>query len=488
MAKPMRSFRLKTVLLTVILSSALLASTGVIGWRLLHKEFQDTLDAKILLPGQRITEYHGWKSDWKHFETTIDTLIGQDWKKDRILKVRSNMYKRGTVYKSDNWPENFPQEDIPRFEALQDRVHMVEQGDNPGLIRYSLLDAPHLYTVSAGNSHWRMATLANPELSLYIGINLDSFHANIRKLRTFYFGALIIVVIAIGVGAYWIANRALKPVNAIAQTAKSTTSKELSQRISPSDQFDQEFDSLIAVINEMMERLEKSFRQTMRFSSDASHELKTPLAIIQSEISTRLQKCEPESIEQQTLTRLLEEVERLKRIIRSLFLLSQADAGKMPLTLETYDFSEQLEAFTNDAKILSEDIGLSIEATIEPGLHVHADHLMLGQVIQNLISNAIKHNEVGGFVKWQLRSQNGQLSFTIENSGTPIPVEDRPHIFDRFYRGRQKRSGNAPGLGLGLSLAREIALAHHGNLALVHTNATSTRFDLTLAQKSSPRV
>lgn len=277
-----------------------------------------------------------------------------------------------------------------------------------------------------------------------------------------------------------ISSRALKPVDAIAHTARLTSSKDLSQRIPVSSGYDQEFDSLISVINEMMGRLETSFNQALRFSSDASHELKTPLTIIQSEISSRLQTCDPDSSEQQTLNRLMEEVERLKRIIRSLFLLSQADAGKMPLTLETYDFSEELESFSRDAGILAEEFGLTIETSIEPGLMVHADRLMLGQVIQNLISNAIKHNQPKGLVSGRLSSENGRITFAIENSGEAITAEDQPHIFDRFYRGRHVRPNDSPGLGLGLSLAREIVLAHNGKLSLVKSDATSTRFELTL--------
>ena len=477
----MRSFRLKTVLLTVLLSGTLLISTGVIGWHWLEGEFQDALDAKIVLPGQRITEYHGWNSDWKQFATTIDTLIGEDWKADRILKLRSNMYSRNAVYQSDNWPDEFPAKDLPRFDELIKKTSMGMWGKNEGFVRYPLLGEPHLYTVPVGKTKWRMATLANPELSIYIGINLDSYHARIRDLRLYYFGALVFVIIAIGGGAHLIASRAVGPVAAIAQTARLTSSKDLSQRISSTNKYDQEFDTLVSVINEMMDRLEISFRQAMRFSSDASHELKTPLTIIQSEISSRLQHCSPDSVEQQTLNRLMEEVERLKRIIRSLFLLSQADAGKMPLTIERYNFSEELESFARDAEILAEEVGLSVVADkIEVDIMVNADRMMFGQVIQNLISNAIKHNRPGGFVEMDLKADEKEIVFSIKNSGVPIAMEDRTQVFDRFYRGEHSRTVNAEGLGLGLSLAREILVAHKGAISLVKSDSEYTQFDVVI--------
>ena len=343
-----------------------------------------------------------------------------------------------------------------------------------------LLDEPHLYTVEYEGELWRMASLANPELTLYIGISLDDYQARIRNLRFVYFGVLVLVLCVIGGGAYWICSRALSPVDAIARTARRTSSKDLSQRIEESKDYDQEFDTLISVINDMMDRLETSFHQALRFSSDASHELKTPLAIIQTEIASRLQDCASGSAEQETLSRLLNQVDRLKRIIRSLFLLSQADAGKMPLTLEHYDLSKQLESFYHDAQILAEGADLTIEAQVEPDMEVEADRLMMGQVIQNLISNAVKHNEPGGRIQWLLYADGEWAVFDIENSGPGIAREDQDQIFGRFFRGEHSRAQDSSGLGLGLSLAREIVLAHGGELNLVSTANGRTQFKLRL--------
>ena len=357
---------------------------------------------------------------------------------------------------------------------------MVNWNQTSSFVRYPLLAEPHLYSVEYEGELWRMASLANPELTLYIGISLDDYQARIRNLRFVYFGVLVLVLCVIGGGAYWICSRALSPVDAIARTARRTSSKDLSQRIEESKDYDQEFDTLISVINDMMDRLETSFHQALRFSSDASHELKTPLAIIQTEIASRLQDCASGSAEQETLSRLLNQVDRLKRIIRSLFLLSQADAGKMPLTLEHYDLSKQLESFYHDAQILAEGADLTIEAQVEPDMEVEADRLMMGQVIQNLISNAVKHNEPGGRIQWLLYADGEWAVFDIENSGPGIAREDQDQIFGRFFRGEHSRAQDSSGLGLGLSLAREIVLAHGGELNLVSTANGRTQFKLRL--------
>lgn len=476
----MRSFRVKTVLLSVLLCGTLLMVTGVLGWRWLVEEFQASLDAKIVVPGQRITEYHGWRTDWKHFEKSIDAAVGDGWRGDRILKVRSNMYERDTLYRSENWPDGLPLEDIPGFDEMGERKKMMKHGEKSSFARFPLLGLPHLYTAGEDGTRWRVATLSNPELTLYIGINLDRYYAKIRGLRTAYFGTLVLVVLGIGFGAYWISTRALNPVEAIATAARGISSKELSHRVLPQKRYDQEFDSLIAVINEMIDRLAVSFGQAMRFSADASHELKTPLTIIQSEISTRLQKCDTDSEEQNTLNRLMEELECMKRIIRGLFLLSEADAGKMPLTFELYDFSEQLESFARDTEILAEELGLETQTEIEPGIEVRADQMLIRQVVQNLVSNAMRHNVSGGFVRWRLVSLKGGCLFRIENSGPPILEDDQAHIFDRFYRGERTRKSKTPGLGLGLSLAKEIIAAHRGSLELVKSDEESTCFELRL--------
>jgi two-component system heavy metal sensor histidine kinase CusS len=381
---------------------------------------------------------------------------------------------RNTLYESDNWPEGFPHEDLPNFDELKDRIRMIKHDEAGGFVRYSLLEEPYLYTKAFDGGRWRMATITNPELTLYIGISLSSYFAEIRQLRFVYFGGLIAVILGIGFGGYWIARKALKPVDAIAIAAKCFTSKDLAKRIPVSSEYDLEFDSLVAVINEMMDRLETSFNQAMRFSADVSHELKTPLAIIQNEISSRLQNVSSNSAERDTFNRLLEEVQRLKSIIRSLSLLSQADAGSMPLTIETYDFSEQLDSFAHDNAILAEEVGLLIDTSIAPNIWVEGDRLMLGQVVQNLIGNAIKYNATGGFVKWALDSKDDMVVFAIENSGLAIVVHDQSRIFERFFRGRGENSASPAGLGLGLSLAREIVLAHGGSLSLIKSDEIST--------------
>ena len=478
---PLRSFRLKTVVFTIVLSGLLLSLFGWYGWKWIEQRSLDALDSRILVPGQRIVEYHGWATDWQRFNESIVAAFGEDWKNDRILLVRSNMYDRKTLFHSENWPESLEFKDVPDIGEAAKKVRMVRDANEKGFIRYELIAQPYFYSTQAGGKQWRMVTLSNPEITFYIGINQHRYQAEIRQLRIYYFGAIILLLAAIGGGAYWIASRAMHPIRIITHTTREISSKELNQRIPDNQQFDSEFDELIQTINDMLERLDISFHQAMRFSADASHELKTPIANIQNELTSRLQKCIPDSEEHATLNEILNELERLKRIMRSLFLFSQADAGKMVISATEFNLSELLDSLVKDTEILAEEaFQLQLEQQIQPEVCIHGDPIMLGQVIQNLLNNAIIHNLEGGWIRVTLTADSERIHLTVENSATPIPEQEQDAIFLRFQRGSLTRKNHTPGLGLGLSLASEILRAHTGNISLTKSDAVSTCFSVIL--------
>jgi heavy metal sensor kinase len=306
---------------------------------------------------------------------------------------------------------------------------------------------------------------------------MSRFRDEMRALRTGFLVALPAALLLIAVGGWWVSQRALRPVRRITAAAEGITARGLDQRIPHSNE-DVEFNRLISVFNGMMDRLEKSFQQAVRFSADAAHELKTPLTILQGELEQALQAAPPGSPQQQAYGALLEEVQRLKVIIRKLLLLSLADSGQLKPNFETLDLSAVMQAAIEDAAILAP--GLRIEHTIEPGITVAADGDLLRQVVQNLVSNAIKYNRPEGTVSFVLRRAGANVLLTVSNTGAGIPPEDRGKVFERFYRGDKARNRNVDGLGLGLSLSREIARAHHGDLVLENTPGGTTVFTLIL--------
>ncbi len=227
-----------------------------------------------------------------------------------------------------------------------------------------------------------------------------------------------------------------------------------------------------------MERLERSFTQASRFSADAAHELKTPLSILQGELERTMQSAPAGSELQQRLGGLLDEVSHLSTIVRKLLLLSLADAGQMRVYKTAVNLSDLLADLASDIDMLSPN--LSVQIQVEPGLTVQADQVLLIQVLQNLISNAVKYNLPEGWVRIEARQQQALILVTISNSSKDIPTSERSQIFDRFRRGDPARTRQVEGLGLGLSLSREIVYAHSGNLILDATPSGQTALTLTL--------
>jgi heavy metal sensor kinase len=264
-------------------------------------------------------------------------------------------------------------------------------------------------------------------------------------------------------GAWAVSNQALKPLRGLAGAIERVSARGLNERV-PEESGDPELRRLTQQFNAMMTRLEASFAQAARFSADAAHELKTPLAILQGHLEEAVRNEPAGSERQASMSKLLEEVQRLKTIVGKLLLLSRADAGRLSLSTAPVDLSEIVEEVCEDSRILAPS--LNIAAEIEPGVGTNADEALLRQALQNLSSNAIKYNVKGGKVRCRLRKKGDSAVFTIWNTGKPIPESDRDRIFDRFHRVDASRSRKVGGAGLGLALAREIARAHGGDLTL----------------------
>jgi heavy metal sensor kinase len=320
-------------------------------------------------------------------------------------------------------------------------------------------------------------TIANEEVTLSIAHNLAGLRTETQRFLHALLVAVPLGLLLIVAGGWLIGHLALRPVTLIARTAQSVTAARLDARI-PEGEADTEFQHLIALINGMLERLERSFRQATRFSADAAHELKTPLAVLQAQIERTLHRSADDSEEQRNYAEQLEELQRLKSILRKLLLLSQADAGEMPLSLAPINLADRVRSAENDVVMLAPGRKIHIETPAE--LVVKADDDLLAQIIGNLISNAVKFGDPEGLIDIKLGEQDGQAVLTVSNTGVPIPQADHAKVFDRFYRADAARSRDIEGSGLGLSLAREMARAHGGDLTLLRSDSTLTTFALRL--------
>jgi signal transduction histidine kinase len=295
------------------------------------------------------------------------------------------------------------------------------------------------------------------------------------RFRNAFMISVPLGLLFLGFTGWFLAGRALKPVAIIANTAEGITAKGLDRRI-PQVGNDIELERLVTVSNNMLDRLEKSYHQAVRFSADAAHELQTPLTILQGELDNAIQTAEDGSAEQQRYCTLLEEVGNLKAVVQKLLLRAHAGEGRLNLNKNDVDLGELIRNAAEDIESMAP--GLKVETRIVDEVTLPADAALLNQVIRNMTSNAAKYSETDGRVVFTLEKDSGTARFTLANKAQPIPHGDRSLLFERFHRAEKSRT--TTGSGLGLSLAREIARAHGGELVLnPHVNGMVS-FSLTL--------
>jgi heavy metal sensor kinase len=496
-------FRLRIALFSALISGVVLAAFGAAALLLIHRQKLNAVDTEIRSLGAR---HPGWilnRGNYERLDAALEFVFGEEHRNQVVLLVKDATGQ--PLYMSSGWPKEL---DPARLDcALDDDPQAIAAaatnrtgggfglgrgrggmgrglgpGGGGGMAPTAFTKIPRFVTASVAGSKWRLGLLGTADTTLVIGLNYDAVQAELDHTRNAFLMALPVALFLVGAGGWWVAGRALRPLKSIVETAEGVTARGLDQRIPVSNE-DPEIARLIHVLNRMMDRLEASFRQATRFSADASHELKTPLAVMQGELENALQSTPPGSREQQVFTSLLEETYRLKTITRSLLLLAQADAGQLKLSLEEIQLSRELVTLVEDARILAAESNLTFELQIEPEICVQGDRGLLNSALLNLIQNAIKYNESGGRILLKLMAESDLVTFDVANTGPGILESEQSRVFDRFFRGDASRDRKVDGLGLGLSLAREIARAHGGDLILKESRPGWTCFSVTLKRR-----
>jgi signal transduction histidine kinase len=504
------SFRFKIALLSALISGLVLLGFGAASGYLLYLQKIEAVDTEIRALG---TRHPGWlanRANFDRFNTSLQFIFGEEHKGQIIFLVKDAQGQ--TLYVSPGWPKAIATEQIDcsladdttsRIQSSNDAAASgaagplwgagggkgrggMGRGPGPGRgggggggVVFTKI--PKFFTANTVEGTWRLGIMGNDDLRLVVGLNYGAVQTELSRMRNIFLITVPFALLLIGGGGWLVAGRALHPLNTITWTAEQVTAHGLDQRIPTSDA-DPEIRRLIQVLNGMMDRLEASFQQATRFSADASHEIKTPLAIMQAELENAIQGSAPGSAEQRVFSNLLEETQQLKRITGNLLLLAQADAGRLKLTLEEIPLNEDLGAIIEDAQILAADSNIQFKLDVQPGVKVRGDRGLLRMALLNLVNNAVRYNEPGGTVGLTLVTGK-EVELTICNAGPGIPPADQPRIFDRFYRVRQSGTGSGEGLGLGLSLAREIILAHKGKLLLKESRPGHTCFTVTLKRE-----
>lgn len=265
-------------------------------------------------------------------------------------------------------------------------------------------------------------------------------------------------------GGNFLANRALRPVDEVTNTARAITSYNLNKRIRIKKVKD-EIGRLAETFNEMISRLDQSFKKIRRFSADVSHELKTPLTVLRGEIEVALRRGRRGDEYRAILRSNLEEINNMTKIVDDLLLLSRADTGGVPLTKTPVDLSEFLSEIQVQSQVLTTSKSIDVYFHNNQEVRVLADPLRLKSMMLNLIENGVKYSPVGSRIDITLEKEDGLAVITVRDQGIGIPQEALPHIFDRFFRVDKARSRKEGGSGLGLSICKWIAEAHDGDIS-----------------------
>jgi two-component system, OmpR family, heavy metal sensor histidine kinase CusS len=467
------SIRLRIALLSVALAGGALVGFGLVAWRLIYVAKVSSLDAKVSSQLQRmgVARSPEW---WQGFVAELP--IELETQGNTPITVLAVDNQGGTLHYSVSEARlgNATLE-VGRllFNVAQ---NWADDGTQP------FIPPPVTQTTPTGT--WRIGFVKSEAGKGAIAVSLQTIDQDMATVRNIFLVAIPTTLLAIAGGAWVLAGSALQPINKLTSVIKQVTATGLDQQL-PVGTTDIEFVELIEVFNQMLTRLERSFKQSSRFSGDAAHELKTPLAILRGELELVMHQAEPGSALQQSLSKLMDEVSRLSNIVRKLLLLSLADAGQMSLRRARVDLAEILEVLVEDVELLAPDLSVAVE--LDTDLQVKGDRDLLTQVLQNLIDNAIKYNLPEGSAERSLsivgRRQFSTVQVTVVNASRDILPEECDRIFDRFYRGDLSRNRKYEGFGLGLSLAREIARAHKGELRLDKTLKGKTSFTLTLPTK-----
>ncbi len=345
-----------------------------------------------------------------------------------------------------------------------------------------------------------------PQYLVQVGASVEGVDVALQRATTILLILTPSVFFIALAGGWWLVGRALKPVDDMTRAALSIESKKLDLRVQ-APRSDNEIGRLAEALNEMIARLDRSFRQIERFSADASHELKTPLTTIRGEAEVALMSENLTPDVRRTLSSVIEETERMSGIVNNLLLLSKADADQVRLAHEPLQLEDIALACYESLERMAHRKHLTLDLEHMDETPVLGDRLWLGQLITNLLINALNYTPEGKsvFLSVSSDSEGGKLQgfvsptpdldlsgpaavLTVRDTGTGIGEEHLPFLFDRFYRVDAGRSRDQGGSGLGLNISRWIAESHGGQIGVSSTVGEGTTFVVRLPLRTKARA
>ncbi len=428
----------------------------------------------------------------RHAAEALSSAIREEASHEEIERTTSSP-------PGERWADEAVADVVSAFRYGEDRFYVFGESatplaaslgaetDPPGEMAAHGRPTDGFETVSDGN--WRVyvehvSTSAGP-FTIVATHSLESLTARLAQARRAYAIAVPVALILAAMGGSVLARKSLGPVVAMSEQAERMEASSLNERlVVPNDR--DEVGRLARVFNALLARLETSFERQRRFMADASHELRTPVAIVRGEAEVALSRDDRSLAEyRESLGIIHDEGRRLAAIVEDLFTLARADAGERPLVRSEFYLDEAVNEAVRSVRSLAEARGMSVVCEGREELQFNGDEALVNRLVLNLLDNAIKYTRPDGEVRVDLEREGQAYVLEVSDTGIGIPPEAQAHVFDRFFRAEKARSSEnaddaSGGAGLGLSIAHWIAEAHGGRIELVRSSEHGTTFAVTL--------
>src|SRR5499426_590050 len=300
---------------------------------------------------------------------------------------------------------------------------------------------------------------------IQVGMSLESVSVTRHRFLLVTAAMLPLAALLAGGGGWLLARRALRPVDQMTEAARRISAEHLDEPVHTTGTGD-ELDRLAATLNDMLARLDVTFRQIRQFSADASHELQTPLTILQGELEVALRAPRSPDDYRRVLTSALEESDRIANLVEGLLLLSRADAGVLRMDHQPVDLARLVAEVCEQSQVLANARGVTLDLGPLTPVTIQGDHQHLRRLLLNLVDNGLKYTLAGGRVTLTLHQEGVWAILRVADTGIGLAPEEQERIFQRFYRAPTAVSRDVEGSGLGLCIARSIVEAHSGSIQI----------------------
>jgi len=328
---------------------------------------------------------------------------------------------------------------------------------------------------------WNLkVNVAGQSYLIQSAFEMDDFYGALEHFALLLFISIPLLLLCAAAGGYWISTRALAPVDQITQTARTISAQNLSSRLVVPNTGD-ELQRLSETLNGMLGRLEDAFKKITQFTADASHELRTPVAVMRTRTELSLRKARSAEEYRDVIAEVLAELEKTSALIEQLMFLARADSGAETLHFSATNVSEVLREACHQGSALAEAKQIGFQEQISGNsMWIRGDASSLRRLFLILIDNAVKYTPASGQVEVSLQRNDGYAVAQVRDTGIGISETDLPNVFERFYRADKARTRESGGVGLGLSIGRWITEVHAGTIEVHSSPGRGSIFEVRL--------